>query len=117
MRRLADWILSWEWLRARAERREVARAKADESMYVTGTGQILTNVHPLTMDCITEGCVIHNPSDPHQDWPTHWRYDRHIMERICPHGIGHPDRDDTNFRKRHGMDDADGIHGCDGCCL
>lgn len=29
------------------------------------------------------------------------------MERICPHGVGHPDPDDTN---------PDTVHGCDGCC-
>ena len=34
------------------------------------------------------------------------------MERICDHGIGHPDPDE--FRIRNGEDD--GIHGCDGCC-
>lgn len=40
-------------------------------------------------------------------WPQHWRGDRHLMERICPHGVGHPDPDDIN---------PDGVHGCDGCC-
>ena len=29
-------------------------------------------------------------------------------ERVCPHGIGHPDPD----RPHHGG----GVHGCDGCC-
>jgi hypothetical protein len=24
------------------------------------------------------------------EWPTHWRSDRAIMERICPCGVGHP---------------------------
>lgn len=43
------------------------------------------------------------------------------MERICPHGIGHPDPDDIAFKRnrpRFGEDmaKADSIHGCDGCC-
>jgi len=37
----------------------------------------------------------------------HWRYDRSFMERICAHGVGHPDPDGTN---------ADPLHACDGCC-
>jgi len=59
--------------------------------------------------CQGQHCSIHNHSDHHmKDWPQNWRGDRGIMERICPHGIGHPDPDDpTNDR----------IHGCDGCCI
>jgi hypothetical protein len=30
------------------------------------------------------------------------------MERICPHGVGHPDPDDVFA--------TDTVHGCDGCC-
>lgn len=37
----------------------------------------------------------------------HWRYDRSFMERICVHGVGHPDPDDSG---------ADLMHACDGCC-
>ena len=39
---------------------------------------------------------------------THWRYDRSFMERICVHGVGHPDPDSA---------DADPLHACDGCCI
>jgi hypothetical protein len=35
------------------------------------------------------------------------------MERICPHGVGHPDPDHVFYTKRM----TDTIHGCDGCCL
>lgn len=75
--------------------------------YVTGTGQPCL-VHNETA-CIPEiGCPIHHPSDHHmRDWPTNWRGDRHMMERICPHSVGHPDPDDLA---------ADDVHGCDGCC-
>lgn len=76
--------------------------------YDTGTGQKL-HVHNRA-DCKGEHCVIHNPSDhPLSHMPTHWRDDRLIMERICKHGIGHPDPDGL-------LREVDGIHGCDGCC-
>lgn len=57
--------------------------------------------------CDGAPCVIHAPTDHHmRAWPLKWRTDRQIFERICPHGIGHPDPDQR----------ADGTHGCDGCC-
>jgi len=67
--------------------------------------------------CSGEHCCIHNPSDHHMsDWPMVWRSDKGVMERICPHGVGHPDPDDVAHGKRIGRDDALNIHGCDGCC-
>jgi hypothetical protein len=86
----------------------------DES-YTTGTGQKLA-VHRAGL---CEGfCPIHNPSDHSmRDFPTHWRDDRGIMERICPHGVGHPDPDDLAHQRAALGDRADsGVHGCDGCC-
>ena len=69
--------------------------------YTTGTGQKI-KVHDKDK-CEGEYCCIHNPSDHiMKDWPTH-----------C---IGHPDPDDLAFKERNGFPDADGIHGCDGCC-
>lgn len=59
-------------------------------------------------------CCIHNPSDHHmRDWPQQWRSDRHIMERVCKHGIGHPDPDDLRIVLGHDP----GVHGCCGCCV
>jgi hypothetical protein len=77
-------------------------------------GGILTGVHPPEA-CAGRGCVIHNPS-AHRlaDAPLNWRADRRIMERLCEHGIGHPDPDDAAFRASQG--DEDTMHGCDGCC-
>jgi len=46
-----------------------------------------------------------------RDWPVYWRDDRKIVERICVHGIGHPDPDQADF-----LIDAGMTHGCDGCC-
>lgn len=66
----------------------------------------LKNIH-LADKCAGQSCSIHNPSDHHmRNWPLHWRDDRGICERTCPHGIGHPDPDGI----------GDGVHGCDGCC-
>lgn len=74
--------------------------------YLSGTGQDLL-VHPWSV-CHGRACVIHAPSDHSmRDFPTHWRSDRGMMERICPHGVGHPDPDDPS---------DDRTHGCDGCC-
>jgi hypothetical protein len=65
-------------------------------------------------ECGDEPCCIHNPSEhPLRDWPLHWR--GHVMERICSHGIGHPDPDDLAWRRRSGQPDPS-VHGCDGCC-
>lgn len=77
-------------------------------------------VHAATLCDPSEPCVIHRPSDHHmRDWPLHWRDDRKLMERLCAHGIGHPDPDDIAFKRRALGDrraDAEAVHGCDGCC-
>lgn len=63
--------------------------------------------------CAGAVCSIHNPTQHHMiTWPQNWRWDRGIMERMCAHGIGHPDPDD--HRIRTGLDI--GVHGCDSCC-
>ncbi len=100
------------------------------------------NVHDASQ-CNGRTCIIHNPTD-HQmrSWPLHWRSDRGIFERICPHRIGHPDPDQQAYWHEQGHQDflatlseadpadlpldhgghvADYIsgqmtHGCDGCC-
>jgi hypothetical protein len=77
---------------------------------------ILTNVHSQDK-CAGRACVLHSPSAHHMvTWPTLFRADLGIMERICPHGIGHPDPDDLAFHVSLGHDWL-GVHGCDGCCV
>jgi len=67
--------------------------------------------HPPSA-CNGAPCPVHNVSDHHMvDWPQHYRNDRGITERICPHGIGHPDPDDRCHKTPYGA-----VHGCDGCC-
>lgn len=78
-------------------------------------GRVL-EVHP-PWKCLDEPCCIHNPSaHPLRHAPLYWREDRAIIERICPHGIGHPDPDDLTFRLQHGTLFGAGVHNCDGCC-
>lgn len=82
-------------------------------VYVTGTGQIIGNPHPRETCRNPDNCVIHSPSEHSmREFPTHFRFDRYLMERICPHGVGHPDPDDLAFDSSN----ARGVHGCDGCC-
>lgn len=44
-----------------------------------------------------------------------WRADTGVMERLCPHGVGHPDPDSLRYFERHDIHGF-GVHGCDGCC-
>jgi hypothetical protein len=66
-------------------------------------------VHDRTK-CLGTYCTIHNHSNHvMKDFSQKWRTDKRYMERVCPHGIGHPDPDEV-------YDNRNGIHGCDGCC-
>lgn len=71
-------------------------------------------------DCRGQVCCIHSPSDHAlKDAQLLWRTDSRIMERICDHGIGHPDPDHlAHIERACGTIVAtiQGIHGCDGCC-
>jgi hypothetical protein len=64
--------------------------------------------------CKGEACPVHNPSKHHmRKWPLNYRMDKSgITERICQHGVGHPDPDCINAQKAQ----KDSVHGCDGCC-
>lgn len=90
--------------------------RARGNTYTTGAGQRLRYVHPPSW-CEGRPCVVHHPTDHSmRQFPTKWRSDRGIMERICPHGVGHPDPDDQWFHLASGRF-HEGVHGCDGCCL
>lgn len=78
-------------------------------------GTVLVNVHPREV-CEGRPCPIHNLSDHSmRDFPQHFRSDNGLMERTCPHGIGHPDPDALPFFESLGITTM-GVHGCDGCC-
>ena len=68
--------------------------------------------------CTGTTCCIHNPSEHKmREWPLNWRSDMGVMERICEHGVGHPDPDHMHYVR--GLDvglEHQALHGCDGCC-
>lgn len=78
--------------------------------WITDTGQVIY-AHKAVL--CTPPCPIHAPSQHTLvGAPRHWRDDRGLIERICKHGVGHPDPDDYGVRFVEGT----GVHGCDGCC-
>ncbi|MBD8057841.1 hypothetical protein IC607_02525 [Cellulomonas sp. JH27-2] len=72
-------------------------------------------------ECSGPNCPIHNPSEhPLADAPLLWREDGGFMERLCPHGVGHPDVDRLAHTMRTQGESATrriARHACDGCCL
>lgn len=74
-------------------------------------------------DCKGQKCALHNPSPHHmRTWTKVVRLDKiGLVERLCGHGVGHPDPDSLAYYARtltlplfKGY--ALGSHGCDGCC-
>lgn len=83
-------------------------------------------VHFMNQTCWDGFCVIHNPSNHHmKEWDINIRLDRlTLAERLCPHGVGHPDPDSVNYittqlamAGRNPKQYALTSHGCDGCCV
>lgn len=66
--------------------------------------------------CMGErACVVHRPSDHGMRALPMLIRETTLTERMCPHGVGHPDPDSVEYFEsvdRPGF----GIHGCDGCC-
>ena len=84
---------------------ELERAQLEHS-------DITLAAHPADK-CRGEHCTLHNRSNHSmRSFPQHWRSDRGIMERICPHSIGHPDPNSPWDK-----DSAEWSHGCCGCCM
>lgn len=76
----------------------------------------LRGTHSPALCAALSACVIHRPTDHHmRGWELVWREDRGIFERLCPHGIGHPDPDQFPYWDALGAE-AEGVHGCDLCC-
>lgn len=78
--------------------------------------RFLTNVHDIHA-CSGVGCAVHDRPSSHRlaSAPLNWREDRNILERICTHGVGHPDRDSAIYLESIGQG-IENVHGCDGCC-
>ena len=63
--------------------------------------------------CATPVCAVHARSNHVLRYgPQCWNAQRYIMERVCGHGVRHPDPDDVRIWT--GADN--GFHTCDGCC-
>jgi len=91
----------------------LASLESGERHQLENSDQFLVGVHSPE-ECKGEYCTIHNMSDHHmRSWPQHWRADWGFMERICPHGIGHPDPDEYMLTVKPELAT---VHGCDGCC-
>ena len=74
--------------------------------------------HHAKEDCHSPplACPFHAPSDhPMVDWPM-WLRETGLIERTCPHGVGHPDPDSAAYMDTQFPGGASGAHGCDGCC-
>lgn len=76
---------------------------------------ILSKVHRAE-HCLGPHCWVHNPSTHHMcTWPVEWSANERTAQRICQHGLSHPDPDDVAFHQDHGRDVT--MHDCDGCCI
>lgn len=60
-------------------------------------------------------CAVHNPFNHGTRALPMLLRETTLIERVCPHGIGHPDPDSVAYFTRNGQEYM-GIHGCDGCC-
>lgn len=68
---------------------------AAEPAFGAQQGMTLMHVHDRSK-CEGRGipCCTHEPSEHHmKSWPMNWRSGTGVMERTCPHGVGHPDPD------------------------
>lgn len=103
---------TYRWRRADQERNRATKKRP--GIWLTGMGQTVM-VHPS--ESCTPPCAIHAPSDhAMRSWPTYWNIEEGVVERICPHEIGHPDPDDFKTRMRIRTGTFFDYHHCDGCC-
>lgn len=104
-------------------------SRSDDGRAVLVGGEVLRSVHGPEV-CEGRACAVHAPSDHHMaGWPQHFRdplvetlttgLHPGLMERVCPHGVGHPDPDHMAwYGTCHTAEEteAESTHGCDGCC-
>lgn len=85
-------------------------AHPDTVAYLEHTDTQVSNTHRPDQ-CAGQWCTLHNRSNhPMRSFPQNWRADRGLMERVCEHGVGHPDPDELK------LTGPELVHGCDGCC-
>lgn len=81
---------------------------SEDHIELEHSDEVVRGTHDLSV-CEDRPCPVHRRSDhPMRAMRQHWRDDRRLMERICEHGVGHPDPDSPPW--------TDWVHGCDGCC-
>ena len=85
---------------------------ANSDMTIVENGTLRTHSADA---CAGRHCWVHDPSPSHMEtWTIRWRSDKGTAERVCRHGLGHPDIDDVTYHLSVGRDVS--VHGCDGCC-
>ena len=65
--------------------------------------------------CEGQPCAIHSATHHMKDWPIFMRSSS-LVERVCEHGVGHPDPHSVEFLEKVTGQDYWGVHGCCGCC-
>ena len=89
------------------EREYILVNQTDRAGFYVGM-RILYVHHPSMCAGQDRPCSVHRPSPHHmRTWSQLWRADLGVMQRLCPHGIGHPDPDEVL---------KSGSHACDECC-
>lgn len=88
----------------------------DKNAFYDSVGGKVIYIHNKK-NCKGRGCPVHHPSDHEmKKWPMSWNLQVLSMERVCEHGIRHPDPDDYKFRQDNQIDIPDHAKDCDGCC-
>lgn len=83
--------------------------------YMMVHGIPMSNVHSDTA-CEGRRCIVHRQTHHTMEgWPMIFRADRFLWERVCEHGVGHPDPDQFDYWELTGRT-YEAVHGCDGCC-
>jgi len=94
---------------------DTIKIRATEPVFGMYVGIIDLRVHH-PRHCSGQTCCIHDPSNHRMvDFPQLWRDDRKLMERTCPHGVGHPDPDALEHQRMRFGDEAARIYGLHGC--
>lgn len=77
------------------------------------SGQLLN--HHRADQCHSQWCALHNPKPgPWSAWPRWWVGALERLDRICPHGVGHPVVESADWLRAHGKAHLL-VHDCDGC--
>lgn len=83
--------------------------QATETVPLEHSEIVLPNHHQREDCYYSDRCTLHNRSNHYmRKFPQVWNPNNGIIERVCEHGIGHPDPDELPGAE---------IHFCDACCV